>query len=96
MTPDLGFVPLRARCYPGLAERGAGAFADRIGKLALSLVGGMLVDQRGAGAAVAHPVYQLAKARALIGGKVFPACRRSWKWMPGRPTLATAGIHARR
>jgi hypothetical protein len=62
MAPDLGFVPLPARCYPCLAERRAGSFADRIGKLALSLVGGALVDQRVARAAAAQAIHQFTQA----------------------------------
>jgi hypothetical protein len=55
MASDLGFVPLPARCYPCLAERRAGSFADRIGKLAL-------VDQRGARAAAAQAIHQFTQA----------------------------------
>ena len=44
-----------------------GAFAYLIGKRALPLVEGVLVDQRGARAAVAHAFHQFAEARALVG-----------------------------
>jgi hypothetical protein len=40
----------------------AGTFADRIGKLALSLVGGVQVDQRGARAAAAQAIHRFTQA----------------------------------
>jgi hypothetical protein len=69
---------------PVFTEYGAGSFADRIGKLALSLVGGVQVDQRGEGTAMAHPVYQLTKTRALIGGKGLPGMSQVVKVNPGQ------------
>jgi hypothetical protein len=41
-------------------------------ELSLPFVGRVLVDQRGAGAAVAHAVHQLAQARARVGVEGVP------------------------
>ena len=84
MVPDLGFVPLPCQLPFPNAERRAGTFADRIGKLALSLVGGVQVDQRGAGAAMAHPVHQLAETRSLISGKGVPGMPQVVEVNPGQ------------
>jgi hypothetical protein len=43
-----------------------------------------------------HPVYQLPQASALVGGKLIPEWRRSWKWTGGRPAALSAGRHTRR
>jgi hypothetical protein len=49
-----------------------GALLTASAKLALSLVGGALVVQRGARAAAAHAIHQFARARARVGSEGIP------------------------
>jgi len=63
---------VRARWCRCLEECCPGGLADRIGELSLPFVGRVLVDQRGADAAVAHAVHQLAQARARVGVEGVP------------------------
>jgi hypothetical protein len=66
----------RATPGPLLPRRPADSEVKGSRNLAVRLAGRMLVDQRCAHAAVAHPVHQLTCARALAAARLFPVCRR--------------------
>jgi hypothetical protein len=51
----------------------------------------VLVDQRGAGAAVAHAVHQLAQARARIGGEGVPGMTQVVEADTGQASLGDGG-----
>ena len=56
----------------------------------------MLIDQRGAGAAVTHTVHQLAQARAHIGGEDIPGMTQVVEVDAGQADLRDGGQRARR
>ena len=61
------------------------------GDLPVAVVCGVLVDQGGSHAGMAHPVHQLSRTGPEAAVSVFPVCRRSWKRNPlGSPAAAIA------
>jgi hypothetical protein len=91
MAPDLRFVPLPYSMLSASRSATPGALANRIGKLALSFVGGVLVDQRSAGADMTHSVYQFTEARALIGGQGVPVMSQIVEVDAGHADLGDCG-----
>jgi hypothetical protein len=81
---------IRARfaAAPPAPELRQGGIAECFRELALALVAVVEVDERGPGAAVAHPRHKLPEGRARCGGQEVPAVAKIMEMHPGQAGLA--------